>query len=118
MPGNADEGEHKGTTLTKAAGSAWLTHANGLHARPAIKLTKLAKRFTASVRIGVNENGPWTDVKSIAKVMAMKTPSQVTLFFEADGRDAQAAVRALTALIDTDFAAGDDDDEAVARQPG
>ncbi len=96
-----------------ATGSALLTHANGLHARPAIKLTKLAKRFAATVRVGVARNGPWTDVKSISKVMAMKTPPHARLFFEANGADSQAAVEALVALVESNFASSDDGSEAV-----
>jgi phosphocarrier protein HPr len=90
-------------------GSARLFHPNGMHARPAIKLTKLAKRFLSRVSIGLSADGPWTDAKSVAKVMAMKTPSGVTLFFHAEGSDAHAAVAALSALVAGDFR---DDDPA------
>jgi phosphocarrier protein len=103
--------------VTKAAGSAWLFHPNGLHARPAIKLTKLAKRFRASVRVAVAEDGPWTDAKSIARVMAMKTPSQTTLFFEADGDDAREAVEALKRLVASDFLSLEDGEPSPAAQP-
>jgi len=74
-----------------------------MHARPAIKLTKLARRFHCSVALGVSADGPWIDAKSIAKVMAMKTPSGVTLYFEAEGSDADGAVAALVALVAADF---------------
>lgn len=87
----------------QANGSAWLFHPNGMHARPAIKLTKLAKRFASNVTIGRSPDGPWIDAKSVAKVMAMKTPSEVRLFFNAEGSDAPAAIRALIALVDADF---------------
>ena len=86
-----------------AAGSVWLFHPNGMHARPAIKLTKLAKRFAASISIARSADGPWTDAKSVAKVLAMKTPSRVTLFFRAQGSDAAAAIDALRTLVATDF---------------
>ncbi len=98
-------------TASTSAGSTWLLHPNGLHARPAIKLTQLAKRFAAGVRLAVSASGPWTDAKSIAKVMAMKVPSGVLLFFEADGVDAAVAVSALMALVDGDFGSGRDGDE-------
>lgn len=86
-----------------ATGSVLLSHAAGLHARPCVKLTKLAKRFRAHVRVGAAQGGPWTDAKSIARVMAMKTPGNATLFFEADGEDAQEAVAALVRLVQGDF---------------
>jgi phosphocarrier protein len=87
----------------QAAASAWLFHPNGMHARPAIKLTKLAKRFASALAVGLSPNGPWVDAKSVAKVMAMKTPSRTTLYFRAAGEDAQAAVDALVALVAADF---------------
>ncbi|HZQ59799.1 MAG TPA: HPr family phosphocarrier protein, partial [Casimicrobiaceae bacterium] len=83
---------------------AVLTHEGGLHARPAIKLTQLAKRFDAAVWIALTEHGPWTDAKSIARVMAMKTPSTATLHFVAEGDDAAEATSALTKLVESDFA--------------
>lgn len=100
------------STSPQAAGSAWLFHPNGMHARPAIKLTKLAKRFASNISIGRSADGPWTDAKSVAKVMAMKTPSGVTLFFHAEGSDAHAAVDALTALVAADFS-----DDGPVRHP-
>jgi phosphocarrier protein HPr len=93
----------------RASGSVRLLHANGMHARPAIKLTKLAKRFRSSVAVGLSAGGPWVDAKSVARIMAMKTPSGVTLYFSAEGSDARAAVEALIALVAADF---------VDTQPG
>jgi phosphocarrier protein len=90
-------------TLPKASGSAWLFHASGLHARPAIKLTKLAKRFQADISVGVAQGGPWKDAKSIAQVLSMKVPARETLFFEAVGVDASAAIEALVKLVGADF---------------
>ncbi len=84
--------------------SALLLHENGMHARPAIKLTKLAKRFTSSIAVGLTPSGPWIDAKSVARVMAMKTPSGATIYFCAEGSDARAAVDALIALVAADFA--------------
>ena len=49
-----------------------ITHDVGLHARPSVKLTKLAKAFAARIELSVDESGPWVDAKSIVKVMATK----------------------------------------------
>lgn len=87
---------------------AVLTHEGGLHARPAIKLTQLAKRFESAVWIALAEHGPWTDAKSIARVMAMKTPHMATLYFVAEGDDADDATSALARLVESDFADGDE----------
>ena len=93
--------------MPRARSRVVLTHVGGLHARPAIKLTQLAKRFESSVWIALAENGPWVDAKSIARVMAMKTPHMATLHFVAEGDDADGAASALARLIDSDFAGGD-----------
>ena len=90
-------------TPHQATGSAVLFHASGLHARPAIKLTKLAKRFQADIAVGVAAAGPWKDAKSIAQVLSMKVPSGETLHFEATGVDASAALAALIAFVNADF---------------
>ncbi len=90
-------------------GEARLIHEGGLHARPSIKVTKLSKRFQSRVWIGLSPNGPWTDAKSIARVMAMKTPINTTIHFAAEGEDAERAVRALVALVEGDFVDAPDD---------
>lgn len=90
--------------MARAMTSVMLAHEGGLHARPAIKVTQLAKRFAAQVWIGLSEDGPWIDAKSITRVMAMKTPNRSTLFFAAAGADAQPAVDALAGLVRNDFA--------------
>jgi len=99
-----------GTTAPRVSARALLFHSGGLHARPAIKITKLAKRFESRVRLAAAAQGPWVDAKSVARVMGMKTPSGCTLFFEAEGHDAEDAVAALVRLVEGDFASGEDAD--------
>ena len=88
----------------RASASAMLAHEGGLHARPAIKVVQLAKRYAAHVWIGTAANGPWIDAKSIARVMATKTPYMATLYFVAEGSDAAEATSALAKLVESDFA--------------
>jgi phosphocarrier protein HPr len=83
--------------------SVRLRHEAGLHARPAVKLTKLAKKFASKISLATSAEGPWIDVKSIVKVMAAKTPRDSLLLFRAEGEDAQAAVDALVSLVERDF---------------
>jgi phosphocarrier protein HPr len=89
---------------SRIVGAAAMTHEGGLHARPSIKVSKLAKRFEARVWVGSTEDGPWIDAKSIARVMAMKLPSPSTVHFAAEGQDAAAVVDALVKLVESDFA--------------
>ena len=86
-----------------AQGSVVITHDVGLHARPSVKLTKLAKGFTSTIAIAGAAEGPWIDAKSIVKVMAMKVKQNATLFVRASGADAQAAVDAVIDLVRRDF---------------
>lgn len=83
--------------------SVVITHDVGLHARPSVKLTKLAKGFAAAVEIATAAEGPWIDAKSIVKVMAMKARQGATLHVRAMGADAQAAVEAVAGLVRRDF---------------
>ena len=68
--------------------SVVITHDVGLHARPSVALTKVAKGFAAKIEIGGSADGPWIDAKSIVKVMAMKAKQHSTLFVRASGDDA------------------------------
>jgi phosphocarrier protein len=84
-------------------GSVTLVHAAGMHARPAVKLTKLAKKFAAQIAFRVAGTADWVDAKSIVKVMAVRAARDSTLEFEASGPDARAAIDALVALVAEDF---------------
>ena len=83
-----------------------ITHDVGLHARPSVKLTKLAKGFGARIDLALTEAGPWVDAKSIVKVMATKAPKGATLFLRAEGDDAVDAIAAIVGLIERDFDEG------------
>ena len=80
-----------------------ITHDVGLHARPSVKLTKLAKGYASAVEVAAMADGPWIDAKSIVKVMALKARQQSTLFVRASGPDASAAVAAVIGLVSRDF---------------
>ena len=83
-----------------------LTHAIGLHARPAVKLTQLAARFDSDVRLRVGGAGEWINAKSVSKVMRLKARTGTILQFCAEGDDADEAVAALKSLVERGF--GDD----------
>lgn len=80
-----------------------ITNDVGLHARPSVKLTKLAKGFDARIDLAISEQGPWIDAKSIVKVMATKAPKGATLYIRADGDDADEAVEAIVGLVQREF---------------
>ncbi|MER8483452.1 HPr family phosphocarrier protein [Mesorhizobium sp. M1322] len=85
-----------------------ITHEVGLHARPSVKFTKLAKTFSAEIEVALAANGPWFDAKSIVKVMAAKAPKGTVLHIRAKGDGAGEAVGALVDLVRRDFDEGVD----------
>jgi phosphocarrier protein len=87
----------------QVAGQAALTNSVGLHARPSVKLTQLAKRFHSGVEIALDAAGPWVDAKSPVKVMRVKAPQGAVLHVRANGPDAAEAVRAILALVERHF---------------
>jgi len=84
-------------------GSVQLVHAVGMHARPAVKLTKLAKKFQAHIFIRASDAAEWINAKSVAKMMALRAARDSIIEIKASGDDAEAAVAALVDLVATDF---------------
>lgn len=83
-----------------------ITHSVGLHARPSVKFTKLAKTFDCKIEVSVNDTDKWINAKSIVKVMGMKAPEGTQLHIRADGAAANEAVVALHDLVQRDFDEG------------
>ncbi|MGJ5011395.1 HPr family phosphocarrier protein [Bradyrhizobium oligotrophicum] len=96
----ADGGE---IGMQEAKAHALLTNEVGLHARPSVKLTQLAKRFASTIEVAIAADGPWTDAKSPVKIMRVKAAKGETLFLRANGTDAEAAIAALVDLVDRKF---------------
>ena len=84
-------------------GTVRLVHAVGMHARPAVKLTKLAKKYQAQISVRIAGAAEWINAKSVAKVMAIRAAHGSTIEFKASGPDAEAAVAALVELVASDF---------------
>jgi phosphocarrier protein len=84
-------------------GNAVIQDPTGLHARPAVKLTKLAKSFEAAVEIRADGGVDWINAKSPNAVMKMKAAHGAPLHIRATGGDAETAVAALVALVNRDF---------------
>jgi phosphocarrier protein HPr len=104
------ETRHEKSRMTEensVLGSAVITHEIGLHARPSVKLTKLAKTFESQIHLrgeSAGEGGAsWVDAKSIVRVMGLKLREGTTVHFRAAGPDAEAAIDALIGLVKRDF---------------
>jgi phosphocarrier protein len=77
--------------------------AAGLHARPAILLSRLAKQFTASIRVRSGDEGEWVDAKSIVRLMTLRVARGGQLQFSIRGADAERAVREVGDLLARNF---------------
>ena len=78
-----------------------IVNQNGLHARPAAEIVKIASKFEADitmVRDDLEVNG-----KSIMGVMMLAAEYGSTLLVRADGPDAREAVEAIAELIARKF---------------
>lgn len=89
--------------MSDASAMVTISHPTGLHARPAVKLTRLAKTFESRIRLRVDGEEGWIDAKSIVKVMALKLRTGRTIELAAEGADASAAVAGLRALVERNF---------------
>ena len=92
---------------TAAAGRADLVNEVGLHARPSVKLTRVAKRFKCRVEIALDAAGPWVDAKSPVKVMRVKAPRGAMVHVRTAGPDAESALAAILGLIHDGFGESD-----------
>jgi phosphocarrier protein len=84
-------------------GSAVIRDATGLHARPAVKLTRRAKAFGAAVEVRAEGTEAWVNAKSPNAVMKLRAGHRTALAIRAAGDDAAAAVAALAALVEANF---------------
>jgi phosphocarrier protein len=78
-----------------------IVNKNGLHARPAAEIVKLAAKFQAEITIvkdDLDVNG-----KSIMGVMMLAAEHGSTILLRAEGPDADAALDALTTLVSNKF---------------
>ena len=78
-----------------------VVNANGIHARPAAEIVKVAGRFKANITIGRDDLE--VNAKSIMGVMMLAAECGATVRIKADGADADGALDALSALIASSF---------------
>ena len=74
---------------------------NGLHARPAAEIVKLAAKFKSEITVikdDLDVNG-----KSIMGVMMLAAEHGSSITFRAEGPDADQALDALTTLVSNGF---------------
>ena len=74
---------------------------NGLHARPAAEIVKLAAKYRSEITI--SRDGTEVNGKSIMCVMMLAAECGASILLRADGEDAEQAVDAIATLIANKF---------------
>lgn len=75
-------------------------HAVGLHARPAARFAKLAKRFSSAISIrNVTRDGETVDAKSLVKVIKIAAAQHQEVEITVDGTDEEDALSAIAAFL-------------------
>lgn len=78
-----------------------LINKRGLHARAATRLVQCCQPYQASVT--VSHNGQAADASNIMALLMLAAPCGSVLSIDAEGRDAEAVLEALEALIEARF---------------
>jgi phosphocarrier protein len=73
----------------------------GLHARPAALFVQLANKFKSD--ISVIKDKEEVNGKSIMGIMMLAAGQGTVLKIRADGADAEAALKAIVSLVETNF---------------
>jgi phosphocarrier protein len=81
--------------------SVQILNKNGLHARPAAEIVKLAAKFQCEITL--MRDGTEVNAKSIMGVMMLAAECGATLLLRAEGADADAALEAIAGLIANKF---------------
>jgi PTS hybrid protein len=93
----APAGTETGSKASAHSRTVTLVNADGLHARPAAELVKLASTFPQRVTV----NG--TDAKSLLAIMSLGLTKGATVEIASDDPDGAPAVEALAALAESGF---------------
>ncbi|HEY3154225.1 MAG TPA: HPr family phosphocarrier protein [Candidatus Binatia bacterium] len=78
-----------------------ITNKLGLHARAAALLVQTVNRFSAQVTL--SKDGQFADGRSIMGVLTLAATQGSNVQVEANGEDAERAVRAIEKLFDSRF---------------
>ena len=78
-----------------------IVNKNGLHARPAAEIVKLAAKYRSEITI--SRDGTEVNGKSIMGVMMLAAECGASILLRADGEDAEQAVDAIATLIANKF---------------
>jgi phosphotransferase system HPr (HPr) family protein len=82
-----------------------VAHEAGLHLRPAALFVQTAAAYQADIQVrNVNRDTPFRDAKSALAVITLGVNQGHRIAIRAEGDDAEEALAALRALIESNFA--------------
>ena len=90
-------------------------NAQGLHARPADLLVRLASKYESTILIG--KDGELVDCKSILSLLTLGAGEGTELSLQADGSDAAEAIESITHLFETGFDEKNEKNEMQGVKP-
>jgi phosphotransferase system HPr (HPr) family protein len=86
---------------SRATRTVVVVNPQGLHARPADQLARLAGSFACKIELIKNDER--VDGKSVLNILTLAAVQGTQLVFEAEGEDAERAVAALAELVESGF---------------
>jgi phosphocarrier protein len=88
---------------TTATASVCIQNRLGLHARPAMMFVEEASGFASEIRVRRTDQEEAVDGKSIMQMMVLAATMDTEIEIRAIGDDAEDAITALVALVDSRF---------------
>jgi phosphocarrier protein len=88
---------------TTATACVTIQNRLGLHARPAMMFVEEASGFASEVRVRRTDSEESVDGKSIMQMMVLAATKDTEIEIQAIGDDAEDALTALIALVDSRF---------------
>jgi phosphocarrier protein HPr len=81
-----------------------VSNLNGLHARPAMQFVDTASKYSAEIKVIKGGDDPMdADGKSIMQMISLAAEQGTSLRIEANGVDAEPAVKELAELFESKF---------------
>ena len=87
-----------------ASKEVFITNTHGLHTRPVMKFVDTASRFRSEIK--VHKGGPEpadADGKSVMQMIILAAEAGTPLRIDAEGEDADQAVKELVQLVESKF---------------
>jgi phosphocarrier protein HPr len=104
MIGSVLIGSGTGKTMPTVSKQIEVVNEMGLHARPAMQFVDLANQFGSKITVYRDGEDPIeADGKSVMQMIILEAVKGTSLRIEADGDDAEAAVKSLAELFESKF---------------